>query len=185
MKGETYSPVKTASEVCRALRDTVLRHLIETGLLSASDVRSFFAQVSPAINRLVVGPPWFRQAELLALANAGILRFAIDDPDMPNISLAREKGYVSNEGCGSTQMLLNSLAQGGVDVTAVCGFGAIKVDATGRVRSRIPRNLFVAGIRTEGSRYYNTYVPSTGGRTRAWYDVDAVAKAIFSTNVGQ
>ena len=67
------SPVKTALETLRALRDT-LRMAIEFKGLSLASHLDFLANLQSRFARLVAGPPVFRSQQLLALVDAGILK---------------------------------------------------------------------------------------------------------------
>jgi hypothetical protein len=53
------------------------------------------------------------------------------------------------------------------------------VDATGPVQERI----FLLGPHTEGSSYYNHYVPSPGVPSRALRDAELALRAALSTVV--
>jgi uncharacterized NAD(P)/FAD-binding protein YdhS len=71
-KGNLDSPVKAASDVLRDLRDT-LRAAIDFGGLSEASHRWLLSEFAPVMNRIAVGPPPTRIAEMLALMQAGVL----------------------------------------------------------------------------------------------------------------
>lgn len=73
MIGNLDSPLKSALDVLRDIRDT-LRSAVEFENLSeVSLVKSFIAQFSPLCGLLAAGPPIDRVRQLLAIENAGIL----------------------------------------------------------------------------------------------------------------
>jgi hypothetical protein len=72
--GNVDSPIKAACDVLRDLRDT-LRSLVDFGGLDEMSHRWFMSDFIPVMNRLAVGPPKHRIEELIALIEAGIVRF--------------------------------------------------------------------------------------------------------------
>ncbi len=72
-KGNLDSPLKAASDVLRDLRDN-LRAAIDFGGLSEASHRWVLAEFLPVMNRVAVGPPARRIAEMLALMEAGVLK---------------------------------------------------------------------------------------------------------------
>jgi uncharacterized NAD(P)/FAD-binding protein YdhS len=72
-KGNLDSPLKAASDVLRDLRDT-LRAAIDFGGLTEASHRWVLSKFVPVMNRVAVGPPAGRIAEMLALMEAGVLQ---------------------------------------------------------------------------------------------------------------
>lgn len=72
-KGNVDSPLKAASDVLRDLRDT-LRAAIDFGGLTEASHRWVLSEFVPVMNRVAVGPPPRRIAEMLALMEAGVLQ---------------------------------------------------------------------------------------------------------------
>lgn len=68
------SPVKSASEVFRIFRDP-MRSVVEQGGLTLDSYMDFNADICSRIHRLVAGPPAIRTRQILALMDAGIVRF--------------------------------------------------------------------------------------------------------------
>lgn len=68
------SPVKAAAEVFRIFRDP-MRSVVEQGGLSLDSYLDFNADIRSRIHRLVAGPPALRSRQLLALIDAGLVRF--------------------------------------------------------------------------------------------------------------
>jgi hypothetical protein len=73
MQGNLDSPVKSACDVLRDVRD-VVRAAIDFGGLYEHSHRWVLGEFLPIMNRLAVGPPKERIAQLLALMDAGIVR---------------------------------------------------------------------------------------------------------------
>jgi hypothetical protein len=68
------SPVKSASEVLRIFRDP-MRSVVEQGGLTLDSYMDFNADICSRIHRLVAGPPALRTRQMLALLDAGVVRF--------------------------------------------------------------------------------------------------------------
>jgi uncharacterized NAD(P)/FAD-binding protein YdhS len=73
MLGNLDSPVKSACDVLRDVRD-VVRGAIDFGGLYEHSHRWVLSEFLPIMNRLAVGPPKERIAQLLALMDAGVVR---------------------------------------------------------------------------------------------------------------
>jgi uncharacterized NAD(P)/FAD-binding protein YdhS len=74
-RGNVHGPLKAACDVVRDLRDN-LRAAIDFGGLTEASHRWFLSEFVPIMNRIAVGPPASRIAELLALTHAGVLDIA-------------------------------------------------------------------------------------------------------------
>ncbi len=68
------SPVKSASEVFRIFRDP-MRSVVEQGGLTLDSYMDFNADICSRIHRLVAGPPALRTRQMLALMDAGLVRY--------------------------------------------------------------------------------------------------------------
>jgi FAD-NAD(P)-binding len=68
------SPVKSASEVFRIFRDP-MRSVVEQGGLTLDSYLDFNADICSRIHRLVAGPPALRTRQMLALMDAGVVRY--------------------------------------------------------------------------------------------------------------
>lgn len=73
-KGLSGSPLKAAAEAVREVRD-ILRDAVNFRGLTSASLDTFMSRTVPLMNRAVVGPQKERYAELLALADSGIVRF--------------------------------------------------------------------------------------------------------------
>ncbi|RJG14819.1 FAD/NAD(P)-binding protein [Massilia cavernae] len=74
-RGNLGSPAKAAADVLRDAR-AVLQDVVENGGLAPASHRKFLNVYNPAINRITFGPPCQRNAQLLALMDAGVLSVA-------------------------------------------------------------------------------------------------------------
>lgn len=68
------SPMKSASEVFRIFRDP-MRSVVEQGGLTLDSYLDFNADICSRIHRLVAGPPALRTRQMLALMDAGVVRY--------------------------------------------------------------------------------------------------------------
>jgi hypothetical protein len=71
--GNLDSPLKSACDVLRDVRD-VIRSAIDFAGLTEQSHRWVLSEFLPVMNRLAVGPPKERIAQLLALMDAGVVR---------------------------------------------------------------------------------------------------------------
>jgi hypothetical protein len=71
--GNLDGPMKSACDVLRDVRD-VVRSAIDYGGLTEQSHRWVLSEFLPIMNRLAVGPPKERIAQLLALMDAGVVR---------------------------------------------------------------------------------------------------------------
>ncbi|MBA2676715.1 FAD/NAD(P)-binding protein [Ramlibacter sp.] len=72
--GNVSDPVKAATDVLRDVRDHI-RHAVDYGGLTEESHRAFLGRTVPTMYRVSAGAPKERNMELLALLDAGILRF--------------------------------------------------------------------------------------------------------------
>ncbi|MGI5341222.1 FAD/NAD(P)-binding protein [Streptomyces sp. CA-181903] len=99
-KGVTGSPVKAALEAVREVRD-ILRDAVNFRGLNGPSLDAFMGRTVPLMNRAVVGPQKERYAELLALADAGIVRFPFGPA--PRVT-AEDEGGVRRWSIASTRL---------------------------------------------------------------------------------
>lgn len=198
--GLGVSPLKEALEVLRDHRDA-LRAVVDAPGLDDESSAYFFGTFAPLVNRLVIGPQLDRSAELLALLDAGVLRMGpgpgpkvvpplggggpwqlestqLDEHtvvDVDHVVHAHVSEPVAERVTGS---LLSGLIRSGRARTRTAGGTPLPgldvnrrgqgIDRAGAVQSR----LFFLGPHTEGSSYYNHYVPSPGTPSRALLDAE-------------
>ncbi|MFJ7630563.1 FAD/NAD(P)-binding protein [Streptomyces sp. NPDC097595] len=198
--GLGVSPLKEALEVLRDHRDA-LRAVVDAPGLDDESSAYFFGTFAPLVNRLVIGPQLDRSAELLSLLDAGVLRLGpgpgpkvvpplggggpwqlestlLDEHtvvDVDHVVHAHVTEPVAERVAGS---LLSRLVRSGRARTRTAGGTPLPgldvnrrgqgIARTGAVQSR----LFFLGPHTEGSSYYNHYVPSPGTSSRALLDAE-------------
>ncbi|MFC0861843.1 FAD/NAD(P)-binding protein [Sphaerimonospora cavernae] len=205
--GLGVSPVKEAIEILRDHRD-VLRAVIDPPGLDEESLDYFFGEFTQLVNRLVIGPQLDRSVELMALAKAGIVRLGpgpcpkitppidgrpwvlestclavterveVDRVVMAHVSEPRADRVAGSllSGLIKTGRLRPlDLGDGGIAGVRVTREGH-PVDAEGAER----RTLFLLGPHTEGSSYYNHYVPSPGQSCRALQDAELALSTLFS-----
>jgi len=193
-RGLEVSPLKTALEIWRDLRETLRTIINQRGLTDASHQR-FFTVYAPLVNRTVAGPQKERHAELLALMNAGLVRIVPaprDAQDRPatgpvSVTVAGQavtldwlvQARVEHSGLLATDSgILADLSAARIirPVMPVPGLDSIDIDAGCRAidgDGRSVANLWVLGPAVEGATYYNHYVPSGGSRSRARLEAHA------------
>ncbi|WP_103341273.1 FAD/NAD(P)-binding protein [Amycolatopsis sp. CA-126428] len=204
------SPLKAAFEVHRDLRE-VLRRAVDGRGMDQGSRAHFFGAFAAAVNRNVIGPQLERNEELVALVRAGVLSPGFgpssaltwsDDRWLLESTTLAEPGVavLDHVVCGyspapsisaSANPVLRQLLAAGRVRPVLCGateLGA-EVDGDGHavdVRGTAQPTLAVLGPLAEGSSYYNHYVTSPGGRSRATVDADRVVRAAltaFDTNL--
>jgi uncharacterized NAD(P)/FAD-binding protein YdhS len=180
-RGLLVSPEKAALEVWRDLRDRLREAVDFHGLLAPSH-RRFYRSWTGLINRLVAGPQKERHEDLIALVDAGIVQLL--HPESPIPPGARHLGAR----VGRAGLLHHSsgpiadLRRLGLlrAVIAEPGLDGIETREGARAVSRsgeVLPDLWVLGPATEGSTYYNHYVPSAGSVSRAFMDAHSTAAA--------
>ncbi|MGH9047234.1 MAG: FAD/NAD(P)-binding protein, partial [Acidimicrobiales bacterium] len=198
------SPVKLAYEVLRALRDTV-RSVVEFGGLTLESHRDFQADVRKKMTRIVAGPPVYRNEQLLALMDAGILTMPFGPA--PVVLLAGTGAVVRSRHLdrphgerfdhvvlahldqptvhGSSSPMLRELyRRGRVRQFQIDGedLGSIDLSHDFHPIARdgtVQRRLWVFGALSEGPRYFTAYIPSPSSRVRAFVDAQLCAEQIL------
>ena len=200
------SPVKTALETLRALRDT-LRMAVEFKGLTFESHLDFVAHMRSRFARLVAGPPVFRSQQLLALVEAGVVKMPFgprpeviptDDGKVLVRSLHLQHPYELTVDrlirahldlpsvTKSTSPLLNRLAaRGRLRPLNFDGLPGGSVDLTEdfhpvNVDGEAEHTLWIFGVLSEGARYFTLYIPSPKSRVRAFLDAEAAAKEMFA-----
>ncbi|MFF4694567.1 FAD/NAD(P)-binding protein [Streptomyces chattanoogensis] len=207
-KGLGASPLKSALEVLRDQRD-ILRHAVDFGGLDGKSHDEFYGSFTAVLNRSVTGPQLERHGELLALVRAGIVEVPFgpepevvwdgttDSWRLSSTRLAEARTEHAHWLCHATSgqpdvahtgsALLADLRESGrirrhraaeapnsrgVDITP----GQHPVGRDGSVDTRI----WILGPLCEGATFYNHYVPSPGGVSRALLDADRCVRALLA-----
>ena len=198
-RGNVDSPIKAACDVVRDLRDN-LRAAIDFGGLTEESHRWLMAEFVPFMNRIAVGPPASRMAELLALVDAGVAeigfgpgaqcvkstqgRWKITSAQWPERRRPVDvhvKARVSmhSPADDSSPLLRGLLSDGYARLFTNGRFhpGGIEVDRNFNVVSGSGApitNLWALGIPTEGPKFYTFVVPRTGVNSTALVDAGRV-----------
>jgi uncharacterized NAD(P)/FAD-binding protein YdhS len=215
LQGNLSSPVKSACDVIRDLRDK-LRYAVEFGSLTPDSQRWFDTEFTPIHNRLAVGPPVEATEEFLALVQAGIVDpFCGPNPRLQwdarsgSLSLcptgfegpARELSVVVNARIGATDVartaspLVRSLIAEGHMVPYVNTLngtayrpGGIAVTDIYRVINRHDRahaSLFATGAITDGCTWYSQVLARPFVNSRSMRDAATVAQALWEYFAGR
>lgn len=206
--GLGVSPVKEALEVLRDHREA-LRSVIDAPGVDEPSLEYFFGTFASTVNSLVIGPQLERSAELLALLDAGVLRLGPgprpkliapsgqgpwrlestclarpESVEVDHVVLAHMAEPAADQLPGS---LLGRLVAAG-RVTTLGGRGTrvpgLRVTREGQgigPAGDVQPRLFFLGPHTEGSSYYNHYVPSPGAPSRALRDAELALRTALTT----
>lgn len=203
-RGNVDSPIKAACDVVRDLRDN-LRAAIDFAGLTEPSHRWLMAEFVPFMNRIAVGPPQSRVAELLALVDAGVLNIGFGPeprcvkspqgrwkivsahwPERRTSIDAHVKARVSMHSPAedASTLLRGLLSDGFARLFRNGGFhpGGIEVDRNFNVVSSSGApvsNLWALGIPTEGPKFYTFVVPRTGVNSTALVDAGRVVLEVL------
>ncbi|MEL0638681.1 FAD/NAD(P)-binding protein [Marinomonas sp. TI.3.20] len=208
LKGEALSPYKHSLEMLRVVRDFI-REGVNNYRLNAESHNDFFSFIAPRISSLIVGPPVSRGREWLALIKAGVLRFDLGpNPDLHcsiehDYWVARStvlktqhthqlnyliEGFIYNNPRDEIQspLISNMLKNGICSLHQSRNYSSIRVDnnnhpldATGLPVSKIT----ILGTPSEGSTYFNHYLPSPRSRAQAFKSADRALNEMFHCHV--
>lgn len=200
------SPTKSAYDVVRALRDT-LRDVIEYQGLSEASHHDFQVNLRTRINRLIAGPPALRSQQMLALHDAGLLRFDFGPAPLVTPLPDGRVRVASTKLAEPHVAILDAVVKGRLDEPTLAGsaspllqqmyvdgrlcpleLNGARVGSVALTRDFHPigadgrpeRRLWLFGAITEGVRYFTAYIPSPASRIRAFLDADFAARAILS-----
>ncbi|MFG2757985.1 FAD/NAD(P)-binding protein [Streptomyces wuyuanensis] len=205
--GLGVSPVKEALEVLRDHRDA-LRSMIDAPGVDDPSLEYFFGTFTSTVNSLVIGPQLDRSVELLALLDAGVLRVG-PGPRAKVIAPSGQGPWRLESTCLARpesvevdHVVLAHLAEPAADQLPGSLLG--RLVAAGRVTTLASRGnrlpglcvtregqgigpagdvqprLFFLGPHTEGSSYYNHYVPSPGAPSRALNDAELALRTALT-----
>jgi uncharacterized NAD(P)/FAD-binding protein YdhS len=210
-RGNVDGPLKAACDVVRDLRDN-LRAAVDFGGLTEASHRWLLREFSPIMNRIAVGPPASRIAELLALVDAGVLDIGFGPGAASKDAGPGEKRRVASakwpersveidvlvnarvsmhSPAEDASPLLRSLLDGGhVRLYYNGGFhpGGIEVTPTFNwvsARGQAIENAWALGIPTEGVKFYTFVVPRPGVNSTAVVDAGRAVTKMFSMITGQ
>ncbi|HET7525009.1 MAG TPA: FAD/NAD(P)-binding protein, partial [Burkholderiaceae bacterium] len=204
-RGNLDSPIKAACDVVRDVRDN-LRAAIDFSGLTEESHRWLMTEFVPFMNRIAVGPPASRNAELLALTDAGVLNIGFG-PGARTVKSSDDKWQIvsahwpqrrtpidvhikarvsMHSPADDASTLLQSLLSNGHARLFMNGAfhpGGIEVDRNFNVVSRLGvpiSNLWALGIPAEGPKFYTFVVPRTGVNSTALVDAGRVVLALLA-----
>lgn len=203
-RGEDASAFKSGLEILRVVRHA-LRAGVEHGRLAPDSRLLWNRVVAPRIAQLIVGPPVSRGEEWLALIDAGILR--LDFAQAPAIERRWTRSQWRAEVSGAivtASTHFDQLVQGHLDdgAPAITGDGLwprlyadglcstlrdgdstqLRLDRDGHLidaTGQVVRAVHVFGAPTEGSTYFNHYLPSPRSRAGAFEKLRDTVDRIF------
>lgn len=206
-KGNLDSPLKAACDVLRDLRDT-LRAAIEFGGLTEASHRWVLSEFMPVMNRLAVGPPATRIAEMLALVEAGVLEAdfgpgarceAAAGGGRLRLSAARWAGHsvavdalvkarisMHSPQDDASPLLRGLLDDGHVRLYRNGDFhpGGIEIDRQHHwvaENGRSVENAWALGIPTEGIKFCTFVIPRPGVNSTALVDAGRAVQQLLAS----
>jgi uncharacterized NAD(P)/FAD-binding protein YdhS len=206
-KGNLDSPLKSASDVLRDLRDT-LRAAIDFGGLTEASHRWLLSEFVPVMNRVAVGPPPGRIAEMLALMEAGVLQAdwgpgaACRPGQAPGApmrlasarwpeheatvhALIKARVVMPSPADDASPLMRSLLDVGHVRLFHNGNFhpGGIEINRDFNWVARhgdVVRNAWALGIPTEGVKFYTFVVPRSGVNSTAIVDAGRAVSKMLS-----
>jgi len=206
IQGNVDGPLKAACDVVRDLRDN-LRAAIDFGGLTESSHRWVLAEFAPIMNRIAVGPPASRIAELLALIDAGVLDVGFGPGAVCKLAEAASKMRIASRqwpergievdvliharvsmhspAQDASPLLLGLLDGGHVRLFHNGAFhpGGIEVDRNFNwvsAKGTSIKNAWALGIPTEGVKFYTFVVPRPGVNSTALVDAGRAVTKMLS-----
>ncbi|WP_051288065.1 FAD/NAD(P)-binding protein [Photobacterium halotolerans] len=205
-RGNVNSPIKSASDVLRDLRD-LIRDTIDFKGLTEDSHRWIDSVFIPIMNRIAVGPPKERLEEMLALAECGILH--LDLGPAPNVAVDTESNQIVLQSTVwpeykrradilvHAKISMHSPKDDGTPLWKQLlskGFtrlyyngkyhpGGIDVTKTMQVISQdgsVHGNMWALGIPTEGNKFYTFIVPRPGVNSTAIVDAGKAVNQLFA-----
>ncbi len=193
--GNLDSPLKSACDVLRDVRD-VVRAAIDFGGLVEQSHRWVLSEFLPIMNRLAVGPPKERIAQLLALLDAGIVRADFGPGAYSELDETHGHFVVHSHWPGETAVanvlvrgraslpgpledkspLMRKLVQRGIVQPFMNGRfhpGGITVDREMNVVAQdgsTQTTLWALGTLVEGCKFYTFVLPRPGANSTSMVD---------------
>jgi uncharacterized NAD(P)/FAD-binding protein YdhS len=209
-KGNVRGPLKAACDVVRDLRDN-LRVAIDHGGLTEASHRWLMSEFVPIMNRIAVGPPSSRIAEMLALVEAGVLevshgpgasckqmkageRMCVVSSLWPDKSTAvdvvvKARVPMHSPADDSSPLLRGLLKAGYVRLFHNGSFHPGGIDVTREFNwvtasGQAIENAWALGIPTEGAKFYTFVVPRSGVNSTALVDAGRAVTKMLSLITG-
>jgi len=204
------SPVKAALETIEDTFNTI-RAVVGHGALTASSFEAFTTTHGPRLRRLAAGPVAERQAELLALMRAGVVRTPLGpDPEIveggPDGLTLRSRRLLEPAECrvvavlpghvrtprldGSGPDLVTNLRARGIlrpHGTRDSASGVVDVDERMHPRDRQGRpnpRIWLLGPICEGVTFYTHVLPRPGARSDCVVDAHRAVTELLASDTG-
>lgn len=205
--GNLAGPLKAATDVIRDTR-AALREAVEFAGLTPASHRIFTNRHVPMMNRIAFGPPRRRNAELLALFDAGIVKLAggpgcrvVADPQTATFAIHSHfgSGHATTHAdalviarldafhpeLDRSQLVANLLRRDLIRPHRNGEFmpGGIDIDRNGRPITsdgRVLPNAWAIGYLVEGPRFYTYALPRQGLGSQFISDADICVRDILA-----
>lgn len=205
-KGNVRGPLKAACDVVRDLRDN-LRAAIDHGGLTESSHRWLLSEFVPIMNRIAVGPPSSRIAEMLALVEAGVLEISHGpgarskekasgermcvvsalwpDKSTPIDVLIKARVPMHSPADDASPLLRGLLKDGHLRLFHNGSFHPGGIEVTREFNwvsagGQPIENAWALGIPTEGVKFYTFVVPRSGVNSTALVDAGRAVSKMLS-----
>lgn len=193
--GNLDGPVKSACDVLRDVRD-VIRSAIDYGGLTEQSHRWVLSEFLPVMNRLAVGPPKERIAQLLALMDAGVVCADFGPGARSELDEKSGRFLVHSHWSGESEAadvlirgraslpgpledkspLMRKMMQRGIVAPFMNGSfhpGGISVDGQMNVigqDGKAQASLWALGTLVEGCKFYTFVLPRPGANSTSMVD---------------
>ncbi|AQS39885.1 FAD-NAD(P)-binding [Shewanella psychrophila] len=203
LEGISSNPVKASLEVWRDLRDTI-RAISDFNKLTPNSHSLLYSKYSGIVNRAVGGPQRERHEDLIALMDAGIVEvttvhgteynqeessYQLNCKDGTNRKMnIIIPAYLDSSGIeNSNSSVLTSLKNNGLisKQNKILGSNSVNINPFHQAISENGEaisNIWILGPNVEGTTYYNHYIPTCGGVSKAYVDAD-IAVINFMKNI--
>lgn len=205
-KGNLSSPIKSASDVLRDLRD-LIRGVIDFKGLTEESHRWVDSVFIPLMNRIAVGPPKERIEEMVALLKSGVLKLHLGpSPEVrhcSNTNLITLKSTVwpglqeqanikihakipiHSPRDDGTELWKNLLAKQYTRLYFNGNYHPGGIDVTPNMNvidanGNEQNNIWALGIPTEGNKFYTFIIPRPGVNSTAIVDAGRSVQALFN-----
>ncbi|EOX4358922.1 FAD/NAD(P)-binding protein [Vibrio cholerae] len=204
-KGNISSPIKSASDVLRDLRD-IIRDVIDFKGLTEESHRWVDSVFIPLMNRIAVGPPKERIEEMVALLKSGVLKLNLGpSPEVIRCSNTKliilkstvwpelqeradikihAKVSMHSPKDDGTKLWENLLAKKYIRLYFNGNYHPGGIDVTRNMNviddsGMEQSNIWALGMPTEGNKFYTFIVPRPGVNSTAIVDAGRAVNALF------
>jgi uncharacterized NAD(P)/FAD-binding protein YdhS len=208
-RGNLNSPYKAACDSIRDMRD-VLRFAVEFSGLTPASHKIFFEQYMPFLNRISIGPPKERVAEMLALIKAGVLDIFIGpspqvtfDDEIYKFTLSsthiRKKNInryadviikaripAAVPAADQSPLMQNAIKRGLLTAYSNGNFNPGGIAINNNLHpidhnQQVHKSIWAMGPLVEGAKFYTFVLPAPGNNSVVFRDANTAVLEMLST----